>query len=284
VTQEQEPQQELQQEQQQPDIDYDSLLKERLGLGLDEAKAIKDKYERLKVVEEDEWLNTFVSAYSSTKDATKVLEVMTTDFSKMPPDELVKYELKQRYPDVSKKVFDKLLEEELVKYGITDDMYDDEEERNELMDVRTRDIRAKLMAEREKFLKSSPAATNDAEYQKFVDYVNNHPSTKLIQQDGGDTGKVAFGDFNYAVDKSLLVDSAIDGNKFFTLFNKEGEVDLERFYKTVAFASDPDGFLKAQNAHAVAKAKIEWLKELKNPSGQPSSKPPSGQISVRLVQ
>jgi hypothetical protein len=274
----------LQQEQQQPDIDYDSLLKERLGLGLDEAKALKDKYERLKVVEEDEWLNTFVSAYSSTKDATKVLEVMTTDFSKMPPDELVKYELKQRYPDVSKKVFDKLLEEELVKYGITDDMYDDEEERNELMDVRTRDIRAKLMAEREKFLKSSPAATNDAEYQKFVDYVNNHPSTKLIQQDGGDTGKVAFGDFNYAVDKSLLVDSAIDGNKFFTLFNKEGEVDLERFYKTVAFASDPDGFLKAQNAHAVAKAKIEWLKELKNPSGQPSSKPPSGQISVRLVQ
>ena len=280
-------QQELQQEQQQqqqPDIDYDSLLKERLGLGLDEAKALKDKYERLKVVEEDEWLNTFVSAYSSTKDATKVLEVMTTDFSKMPPDELVKYELKQRYPDVSKKVFDKLLEEELVKYGITDDMYDDEEERNELMDVRTRDIRAKLMAEREKFLKTSPAATNDAEYQKFVDYVNNHPSTKLIQQDGGDTGKVAFGDFNYAVDKSLLVDSAIDGNKFFTLFNKEGEVDLERFYKTVAFASDPDGFLKAQNAHAVAKAKIEWLKELKNPSGQPSSKPPSGQISVRLVQ
>lgn len=274
----------MQQEQQQPDIDYDSLLKERLGLGLDEAKALKDKYERLKVVEEDEWLNTFVSAYSSTKDATKVLEVMTTDFSKMPPDELVKYELKQRYPDVSKKVFDKLLEEELVKYGITDDMYDDEEERNELMDVRTRDIRAKLMAEREKFLKSSPAATNDAEYQKFVDYVNNHPSTKLIQQDGGDTGKVAFGDFNYAVDKSLLVDSAIDGNKFFTLFNKEGEVDLERFYKTVAFASDPDGFLKAQNAHAVAKAKIEWLKELKNPSGQPSSKPPSGQISVRLVQ
>lgn len=254
---------------------------EKLGFTIEEARMAKEKYESLKVFDEDDFLKNFASAYRNHQDPTKVLSLMTTDFSKMSPQELVKYDLRERYPDVSERVFERLLEEEYSKYGIDENALTDEDEDSpdvELMNLRTREIRQRLTESREKFLASTPSAQTSAEYEKFINFVKSHPATQSLAEQ-----KVVFGDFNYAVDKDSLLEYAIDGQKFFDMFNHEGQVNLDKFYKVAAFAKDPDAFLKAQNAHAVAKAKIEWLKELKNPSINPTPKPSTGEVRIRVI-
>lgn len=263
----------------QPDLN--SYLKENTGLTLEEVKVLREKYDSLRVVEEDDWLKTFIDAYKGERNPQRVLELMTTDFEKMSPEEIVKYDLRRQHPEISDKYLDRMVKSELEKYGIKE-YYDDEDDEGfakEVLNIKTKEIRERLQQEREKFLQARPNAAAEAQLEEFAKFIDTHPATKELAQQ-----RVMFDDFKFAVNPDALKAAAVDANQFFQMFNKEGNIDLDKFYKVAAFAQNPEAFLKAQNAHVIAKAKIEWLKELKNPSSDPPQKAPTGQVTVRLVR
>lgn len=279
-------------------VDHDAILRERLGMGIEDVEALKKEYESIKgkpfvddpeLVPDDEFLKNFIKVYKRGGNAAEYLEAMTTDFSKMSAEDIVKYEVRKANPGLPEKFINRKVKDFLQREFNFQDEYDDDEDRayaEELLRMYAERKRAEFDESRKKFQiperkQPEPDVDVQAEVERFNNYVKENPVTRSITE----SKKVAFGDFNYQVDPENLVASATDSTQFFSKFSKQdGGIDLEKFFKVDAIATDPDGFLKAYGAHVIAKAKIEWLKELKNPSSDPVTKPPTGEVKVRLVQ
>lgn len=281
-------------------VDHDAILRERLGMSVEEIETLKQEYESMKgkpfvddpeLVPDDEFLKNFIKVYKRGGSAAEYLEAMTTDFSKMSAEDIVKYEMRKANPGLPEKFINRKVKDFLQKEFNFQEEYDDEEDKvyaEELLRMYADRKRAEFEESKKKFQIPERKQPNDdvqaevqAEVDRFNSYVKENPVTKSIME----SKKVAFGDFNYQVDPESLVTSATDSAQFFSKFSKkDGGIDLEKFFKVDAIASDPDQFLKAYAAHEIAKAKIEWLKELKNPSSDPVTKPPTGEVKVRLVQ
>lgn len=271
----------------------EDILREKTGLSISEIENLKKEYESLKgrpyvedpeLVPDDDFLKGFIKTYKRGGNAAAYLEAMTTDFSKMSDEEIVKYEVRKSNPGLPEKFIQRKVDDYLRKEFGIEQSYDSDEDESyakELLRIHAEKKRAEFEEERKKY--QIPERKQAEDVQEQIDAFNRSVLENQVTKSVQEGKKVAFEDFNYQVDPEFLVGAAIDSTKFFNLFNRDGQPDLEKFYKVTAFAKDPDQFLKAYTAHALAKAKIEWIKELKNPSSEPRDKPKSGQISVRLV-
>ena len=271
----------------------DDILKERVGLSISDIENLKKEYESLKgrpyvedpeLVPDDDFLKGFIKTYKRGGNAAAYLEAMTTDFSKMSAEEIVKYEVRKSNPGLPEKFIQRKVDDFLKKeFGIMPEYDSDEDEAyaKELLRIHTEKKRAEFEEDRKKY--QIPERKQQEDVQEQIDAFNKSILENQVTKGVMEGKRVTFEDFNYQVEPDLLVGAALDSAKFFNLFNRDGQPDLDKFYKVTAFAKDPEQFLKAYTAHSLAKAKIEWLKELKNPSSEPRDKPKSGQVSVRLV-
>ena len=79
----------------------------------------------------------------------------------------------------------------------------------------------------------------------------------------------------------------LDNNEFFNLFNDhKGGVDLERWYRVLAYASNPAAFEKSLVAHGKSLGEELVTQELKNPSIPVREKPTeasSGDFKTQLL-
>jgi len=239
----------------------------------------------------------FLSHWKSKGDPKQYLEALTTDFTKMQPEEVMRYQLRMQNPELNDKQLDTLYKIKVTqRYKLDSQLFseeDVEEGRVELMaDVKS--VRNALIAEQEKFLlPTAPepkAAEPDSraqqqkqdfeEYQSLItnsDYTKNIVSSKkIILGEGEDQVSIP-------VNGEALLQNLLDSNTWTQkLFKKEelpnGNVryvpDIQKQMLISAILEDDKAFFSEYAKHFKllgSKSAIEPIENAKPPvAGTPA--------------
>lgn len=229
----------------------------------------------------DDFIKEVVEFYEKTGDLTPYLQAKLVDFNAMTDEEIMRRELREQYPDVSDKAFDKLYRQQVVdKFKLDAESFeeDDVELGKELLKTEAAKLRAKYLDWQKGFKAPEPKSNDEEESRKaqeaqaqleaFVGKIKEDAITKSILDSKRIAIKAGDSEFNYELaDPNELLDMTIDNTKFFGQFTKpDGQIDLEKWYLTSAFAKDPAEFIKNLGNHFKGLGREEITKELKNPS------------------
>jgi hypothetical protein len=226
----------------------------------------------------DDFIKGVVDFYEKTGDISAYLQAKLTDFNQMSDEEIMRRSLKEQYPDVSEKAFERLYQQQVGdKYKLDADMYDEDDVLlgRELLKGEADKARQKYMDWQKNFSAPEPKSENtqpdtsvaDA-IQKFNETVKSDANTKSLLENkrivvgGGES------EFNYEVPEvESLLEMTLDNDKFFSQFALgEGKVDLNKWYKMAAYSKNPELFEKSLINHGKALGRQEVTKEIKNPS------------------
>lgn len=245
----------------------------------------------------DDFIKSVVEYYEKTGDLTPYLQAKLVDFQGMSDEEIMRRDLREAYPEVSDKAFEKLYKQQVVdKFKLDADTYeeDDIELGKELLKSEASKIRAKYQEWQKGFQAPEPEPDNSSEEEarllkEFEEKVKNNDLTKAILNDKRIAIKTADGEFNFEVqDPNALLDMTIDNDKFFSQFIAgEGEIDYARWYKTSAYAQNPEQFERSLINYGKTIGREEITKEIKNPSNNAVGDIPtegSGDFTTGLLQ
>lgn len=245
----------------------------------------------------DEFIKGVVDFYEKTGDITPYLQAKLTDFNGMTDEDLMRRELREQYPDVSDKAFEKLYKQQVVdKFKLDNEQWDEDDVElgRELLKSEASKIRTKLVDWQKGFTAPEPQPDTRAEeiqkdFQEFEQEVRTNSITKSIIDNKRIAIKTTDGDFNYELaDSNALVDMTIDNTKFFGQFaDSEGQIDYNKWYLTSAFAQNPEGFIKSIGNYFKGLGREEITKEIKNPSTSTVGDIPtesSGDFTTGLLQ
>jgi len=203
--------------------------------------------------------------------ATEYLKELTTDYTKMSSEEVMRHQLREDYPKASEKQLNILYKKEVIDaYNLDSDDTDELEEGQLLLDAKADRYRDKFSEKQKDYLipkyeakqPENPDNTQDLEAEKrFENYkatVNNNSATKDIF--ANKSISVGEGDekFNFPVSPSDLTDILFDSDKWTaTMFDvkdlpdgtKEFVPDVRKQLLIAAFAKDPDNFLTEYAKH-----------------------------------
>jgi len=245
----------------------------------------------------DDFIKGVVEYYEKTGDLTPYLQAKLVDFQGMSDEEIMRRDLREAYPEVSDKAFEKLYKQQVIdKFKLDTEMFeeDDIELGKELLKSEAAKIRSKYQEWQKGFQAPEPEPDNRAEeaarlLKEFEEKVKNNDLTKAILNDKRIAIKTADGDFNFEVQNpDALLDMTIDNDKFFSQFaTPDGQIDYEKWYLTSAFSQDPQGFVKAIGNYFKGLGREEITKEIKNPSNNAVGDIPtesSGDFTSGLLQ
>lgn len=197
----------------------DEVLK---ALGLD------DKVVGLsKKIAENPKMAAFFQHWEDNKgDVTKYLQELTTDYKTMPPEEVMRHQLRVENPKATPKQLDILYKNEVIKaYKLDSEDDEEREEGRQLMELKAEKHRDTFMAAQDNYLLPKPqeqkAPTPDtqaeAAKQELEDYkvsVNDDPYTKDIFS----TNKFPIGDgedkFLFPVEPQSVTAQLFDKEKW----------------------------------------------------------------------
>lgn len=228
----------------------------------------------------DDFIKGVVEFYEKTGDITPYLQAKLVDFNQMSDEEIMRRSLREQYPDVSEKAFERLFKQQVIdKYKLDPDEYgeDDFELGTELLKSEASKARQKYVDWQNSFKAPEPESDNtqaqaQAEaleaMQKFEQSVKSHELTKSILENKRLTIKVGEDEFAYEIpEPDAIVDMTVDNDKFFSQFAAgEGQVDFSKWYKTAAYSQNPELFEKALINYGKTLGRSEVTKEIKNPS------------------
>jgi hypothetical protein len=242
-----------------------------------ETELVSNPYE---FIEKDEFLKGLVDFYKKTGDVTPYLQAKTVDFTKMTDEDVMRRELREQYPDVSDKAFDRLYKQQVLdKFKLDADEWGDEDSElgRELLKVEASKLREKFLGWQKQYqapvsdvekaqLEEQERIVND--FKKFEEDVKLNPVTQSIISDKRIVVKTADGEFNYELQTpEVLLDMTVDNTKFFNQFaNHDGKLDYDRWYKTAAYSQNPEQFEKSLINFGKTLGRAEVTKEIKNPS------------------
>jgi hypothetical protein len=249
----------------------------------------------------DDFIKGAVEYYEKTGDLTPYLQAKTVDFAKMDDAEIMRRSLREQYPDVSDKAFDRLYQQQVVdKFKLDAEQWgeDDAELGKELLRTEADKLRAKYIEWQKGFAAPEPQADPNAEEQEratmeaiaqFERAIKENPITKSILETKRVSVKAGDDEFNYELpEANSLVDMTLDNNKFFQQFAAgEGQLDYNKWYKTVAYSQNPEQFERALINFGKTLGRSEVTKEIKNPSTAPVGDVPtegSGDFTTGLLQ
>lgn len=231
----------------------------------------------------DDFIKGVVEYYEKTGDLTPYLQAKLVDFNGMSDEEVMRRSLREQYPDVSDKAFDRLFKQQVVdKYKIDADEWGEEDAElgRELLKVEAAKARQKYIDWQNGFRAPEPVQSPVSQEQEqqnaeieqalrqFEQSVRSNPLTNQIINDKRIAIKVGDSEFNYELgDAQTLVDMTLDNDKFFQQFAAgEGQLDYSKWYKTVAYSQNPEQFEKALINYGKTLGREEVTKEIKNPS------------------
>lgn len=228
----------------------------------------------------DDFIKGVVEFYEKTGDITPYLQAKLVDFKGMSDEEVMRRSLREQYPDVSEKAFDRLYKQQIVdkyKLDVEDWGEEDSELGRELLKVEAEKQRQKYIEWQNGFKAPEPVGTQEIQsqelelkeaLQKFEQSVKSNPLTSQILNDKRIAIKVGDAEFNYELqDAKSMVDMTLDNNKFFQQFaSADGQLDYSKWYKAVAYSQNPELFEKALVNYGKTLGREEVTKELKNPS------------------
>lgn len=276
--------------QQQPD----TILKE-LGYGESLAKFLNGRKDL------DPKVLGFIDHWEKNNGVdSKYLAALSTDYSKMPPEEVMRHHLKEQYPELDGKQLDRLYKLKVTdRYKLDPVNYSEEEVSDgqiELM-ADAKPIRAQLIQSQQDYILPKPepkAPQTDLQAQKEQEAQQNLEAynAQLMGNDYTkkifENKKLAIGEGEDAylkdVDPQALVDSLLYPDKwvanFYTAITMpDGKIeykpDIEKQILIAAFSKDPKGFLKDYAKHFKdlgGKSAIAPIDNAKPPEGQQPAK------------
>ena len=229
--------------------------------------------------EYDDFIKGLIEYYKETGDVSAYIEAKNVDYSEMPDLDIVRHNMRRQYSDMSEKNFERLFRREVVdKYQLDATRYDEDEVElgEELLKAEAGKIRQELIENQKRFKAPERAAQPEvdtsaqqaeamAQWQKSVE---SAPETQSVLGDGRVIIEYGGEPFAYEIDNpQSVVDMTIDNNKFFQLFQNEGgQIDYNKWYKVMNYASDPDTFERSLILHGKNLGGKEVVSEIKNPS------------------
>lgn len=239
--------------------------------------------------EQDEFIKGLIEYYNETGDVSAYIEAKSVDFSSMSDLDVVRYNMRRQYSDMSEKNFERLFRREVVdKYQLDAARFDEEEVElgEELLKAEASKVRESLIDNQSKFKaperQAQPEADTTAQTQEAIaqweSTVKSAAETQSILNDGRVIIEYGGEPFAYEIDNpQSVVDMTVDNNKFFQLFQGEnGQVDYNKWYKVMNYASDPDTFERSLILHGKNLGGKEVVSEIKNPSRPTKSSVSSG--------
>lgn len=229
--------------------------------------------------EQDEFIKGLIEYYKETGDVSAYIEAKNVDYSAMSDLDIVRRNMRSQYSDMSDKNFERLFRREVVdKYQLDASRYDEEEVElgEELLKAEASKLRSELIERQAKFKaperQAQPEVDTTAQAEEamaqWTEKVNAAPETQSVINDGRVVIDFNGEPFAYEIDNPQeVVDMTIDNNKFFQLFQNEGgQIDYNRWYKVMNYASDPDTFERSLILHGKNLGGKEVVSEIKNPS------------------
>lgn len=285
----------------QPEIDYEKVVQERLGRPTEEIKGQLQELERLRklavedeeLIPDDPFLKDLVKAYKrgGKQVLEQYIEAFSVDLSKMSPEQVVEYSVRKELgKDAPKSEYKRAYEAKMKSMGWSEDLEPGTPEHNDFLESlswRTGKMKEEIAKELNGFKipeRQQPQAAAAPEIdQKAIDSYIQQTKTDIATLRILEQKAVKVGDFQFQADPEKLVEQALDTNLFLSNFvNQSGAPDYEKFYKVAAIAAiGPDEFLKKAVADAVAKERLKWIEETKNPSA-PDPKPPTPDTTFRV--
>jgi len=249
----------------------------------------------------DDFIKGVVEFYEKTGDITPYLQAKLVDFNQLPDEEIMRRSLREQYPDVSDKAFDRLYKQEVIdKFKLDADEYgeDDFELGKELLKTEAFKARQKYLDWQKGFTAPEPVKDDSqvqAELQlkqtleAFEKATKENEITKSLLESKRITIKDGDSEFAFELPEvEPLVDMTLDNDKFFAQFAAgEGKIDYAKWYKTVAYSQNQELFEKSLINHGKALGRQEVTKEIKNPSSNKVGDVPteySGDFNTGLLQ
>jgi hypothetical protein len=179
-------------------------------------------------------------------NVTDYLRELTTDYSKMAAEEVMRHQLRQDYPNATERQLEILYKKEVIDaYGLDDSKYTEEEieEGKLLLEAKADKFRNELISKQEKFILPKPIEKQvvvddskqkaEQQYQEYKTQVNESPITKsllnskaLVVGEGEDKLNFAIENPNEILD--ILLDNDAYAKTLFTAKDKgNGEVVYE---------------------------------------------------------
>ena len=227
------------------------------------------------------------------------LQAMSVDYSTMQPEEIMRRDLKEQYPNLPAESLERLYRKKVVEpYNLDSDLSPSEEDTAFGKDLLAHDaeaIRQKFIEKQNAFL--IPDKDLQAEQQRVFEEQNrqaqaaqeqfrngllNSPavqsltSKKSLALDAGD-GRV----FNYAVSNpNDIQELLLNPEKYAEVINKNGQPDYDKMLVIAAVAKDPQGFMKSLIEHGINLGKKDLTeKDLENVTTGSGVSPVSGGLS-----
>lgn len=236
----------------------------------------------------------FLNTWKSGGDIQSYLKEMSTDYSEMPAEEVMRHQLRQEYPNASEKQLDILYRKEVAeKYNLLSDDETELEEGRLLLEAKADKYRQDFATKQQDFLlpkapEPKPVAPSQEELQRQKDFeayqstVSNHELTKnIIASKQFSLGE---GDekFNYPVNPNELTDLLFDSEKWAsTLYSEDGTPKVEHQLLVAAVAKYGMQFLNEYANHYKSLGRKAVIDPLENPSPVTPATPPSSQSAPK---
>lgn len=225
----------------------------------------------------DEFSLGALEYYKSTGDLTPYIEAKSVDYTKMPDEEILRRDLRRAYSELSDDDFELLYKTKVVDRFRLDDIYGEDEQRVGKIELKyaAKDVRDKFIEEQKKF--TAPVVEKSSQQEdmtKWFESVKADPATQQLlsgKRVSSSTGA------NFEVDPNAILDQTYDTNKFFQNFiGSDGQTDLNKWYKTLAFVNNMEAYEKTIWDSARAEGKREMFDEIKNPAKPDVGRVPGG--------
>lgn len=241
-----------------------------------------DEYKRMRDSSntqfKDDFIKSAVEYYNKTGNLTPYLEATSVNYSEMSDEAVMRRDLEQANPTLSKGAIERLYTREIVdKYSLDVDKFDQDEVElgKELLAADATKLRDKYVDEQKNFTQPVKEQTEESEtvnqeeqLSKWTETVSSNSITKDVLENKRIL--VSYGDekFSYEVENpESLQEMTIDNKKFFNLFQDEkGTVDFDKWYRVLAYASDPDVYDSSLISHGQELGQEKVVSDLKNPT------------------
>ena len=246
-----------------------------------------DEYKRMRDSSsaefKDDFIKNAVEYYNETGNLTPYLEATSVNYSEMSDEKVMRRDLEQANPTLSKGAIERLYTREIVnKYSLDEDKFDEDEVElgKELLAADASKLRDKYVDEQKNFTQPVKDQTEETETEnqeeqraKWTETVSSHEITKDVMENKRIL--VSYGDdkFSYEVENpESLQEMTIDNNKFFDLFKDDkGDVNFDKWYRVLAYASDPEVYDSSLISHGQELGQEKVVSDLKNPTAPTKS-------------
>jgi hypothetical protein len=260
----------------------DSISKDLTGGKVETLEDFFEEYKRMRDSSDtqfkDDYIKNAVEYYNKTGSLTPYLEATSVNYGEMSDEQIMRRELEQANPTLSAKAIERLYNRDIVnKYSLDEDKYDQEEVElgKELLKADATKLRDKFVDEQKNFTQPEIEKTeetetvdNTAQMEKWTETVTSNDFTKDVLENKRILIDYNDEKFSYEVENpEELKAMTVDNNKFFALFKDDkGNVDFDKWYRVLAYASDPEVYDSSLIAHGQEIGQEKVVSDLKNPT------------------